>query len=259
MSRRQIAHHGPRSVGAMLTRWAGGMRHPSALAALALVVAAAAAGGVSQGGTPGAEHATLFAGPGPGSFLVLEGSSNVHPFECRTTTLTLALARDPAAPMPAGAAGLDSLIRDSGVRGLELEIPVASLHSEKKGLDKNMYRAMKTDSFPAIGFHMTRYALAPRDAAGDTLAVSAEGLLTVAGRTRPVTLAAILVRAAQGLWLEGSHGLRMTDYGIRPPTMMLGALRVADPVTVRYRLLLTPGGAAAGGHREITDPKEERQ
>jgi hypothetical protein len=32
----------------------------------------------------------------------------------------------------------------------------------------------------------------------------------------------------------------MSDYGIKPPTMMMGTIRVGDKVTVRYRLLLVP-------------------
>ena len=190
---------------------------------------------------------------------MLEGRSNLHPFECRTSTLTLLLTRDPSAPEPAGAAGLDSLVRAAGVDGAEFELPVASLHSDRKGLDRNMYRAMKADSFPTIRFHLTRYAPRARGASGDTLDLSAEGTLTVAGRTRPVALSARLVRQAHALWLEGSQDLLMTDFDIRPPTMMLGTLRVADRVIVRYRLLLTLGGAAAGARRPITDPKEELQ
>jgi hypothetical protein len=60
------------------------------------------------------------------------------------------------------------------------------------------------------------------------------------GRERPVTLEARAIRNGSGVWLEGSRGLRMTDYGIKPPTMMLGTLRVGDSITVRYRLLLVP-------------------
>jgi len=39
----------------------------------------------------------------------------------------------------------------------------------------------------------------------------------------------------------------MSEFGIKPPTMMMGTLRVGDAVTVSYRLLLVPknGEAAA--------------
>jgi hypothetical protein len=38
----------------------------------------------------------------------------------------------------------------------------------------------------------------------------------------------------------------MTEYDVKPPTMMLGALRVNDKILVRYRLLLTSGNGASG-------------
>ena len=66
-------------------------------------------------------------------------------------------------------------------------------------------------------------------------------VLTVAGRERPVTLAARACGGDQGLWLEGRETLRMTDFGIKPRTMMLGSLRVKDQIIVRYRMLLVPG------------------
>ena len=36
----------------------------------------------------------------------------------------------------------------------------------------------------------------------------------------------------------------MSQYGIRPPTMMMGTIRVGDPVTIRYQLLLINRDAA---------------
>ena len=47
---------------------------------------------------------------------------------------------------------------------------------------------------------------------------------------------------ANGVWLEGTHALLMTEYGIKPRRMMLGTLRVKDRIAVHFRLLLVPGG-----------------
>lgn len=221
---------------------------------LALALASGASAGRASSraaaDTPAAPAAIAL---GRGSSLWLEGSSNLHRFESKTTDLALAVTRDAAAPDVSDAPSLETLVRSSGVSGLDLDIPVTSLHSERKGLDKNMYKALRADENPTIHFHLAKYSLHPRAAGGDTLDVSAEGALRVAGRERPVALSAVLVRTDQGLWLEGSKTLQMTQFGVRPPTMMLGALRVDDHITVRYKLLLAPAGT--GGPRSATTPK----
>jgi len=186
---------------------------------------------------PGAPLATSL---GSGSVLWLEGKSTLHDFESKTSQSTLALTRDPAAAVPTDVAGFESLIRSSGVRSLDLEVPVLTLKSEKSGLDKNLWKTLKSDEHPAIRFHLVQYTLEPAGAAGDTLQIHARGTLDIAGVQRPDTLDARVYRAPQGIWLEGSEPLLMSDFGIKPPTMMLGTVKVADRIVVHYRLLMVP-------------------
>jgi hypothetical protein len=177
---------------------------------------------------------------GPGSALWIEGGSNVHEWESRSTQPTVKLLRDASATDPADVAALDHWLRAGGLRGLELGVPLATMHSHKgSALDKNMLKALKADQNPEITFRMTQARVG--DATGDSIQVSADGVLRVAGRERPITVAGRLVRSEAGVWLNGSHGLRMTEYDVKPPTMMLGALRVHDSLSVHFRLLLAPG------------------
>jgi hypothetical protein len=164
----------------------------------------------------------------------------VHDYESRTGQPTLKLLRDASAADPTDVAALDQWLRAGGLRGLELGVPLATMHSPKgSGLDKNMLKALKAEQNPEITFHVTQARLG--QASGDSIAVSADGVLRVAGRERPITVAGRLVRSEAGVWLNGSHGLRMSEYDVKPPTMMLGALRVHDSVSVHFHLLLAPG------------------
>ena len=187
-------------------------------------------------------HAATAAAVGPGSSLWLNGTSNVHEFEGRTKEMTFVLLGDSTAAPPADAAALEAMIRASGVRGAELTVPVRSLHSGKDGLDKNMWKALQADAHPDIRFHLARYTVTGN--AGDTLRIRGEGTLEIAGTQKPDTLEARAWRTPQGVWLEGREDLRMTTFGVKPPTMMMGTMRVHDPVTVQYRLLLVPGAEA---------------
>jgi len=183
---------------------------------------------------------------GPGSVLWLEGTSNVHDFVCRTADVEVAITRDSTAPPPSGPAGLYELIRAAGVCGVAVRVPVKSLRSEKDGLDKNLRKAMKAEEFADVRFALGQYSLTPGPAPADSIAIRSEGSLTICGRERPVTLDARARRDDKGVWLEGSETLRMSDYGIKPPTMMMGTMRVHDPITVHYRLYLIAMGEAAG-------------
>ena len=179
---------------------------------------------------------------GQGSVLSIHGTSTVHEYECTSKAVQISLTRAPDAAAPADVAGLAALIRGSKVSGVEVRVPVASLKSGKEALDKNLRKAMKADKHPDVVFVLSRYTLGP--STEDSLGIKAEGTLTVAGTARPITLEGRAVRGGTGIWLTGQYGLRMSEFGIKPPTMMLGALRVADPVTVRYRLQLIPKGEA---------------
>ena len=196
--------------------------------------------------SPGAPAAISL---GAGSSLWLEGTSNLHEFESSTSQVVVAFTRNPETQNATDAASLEAMIRGSALRGLDLNVPVTTLHSKKSGLDKNLYKALHADDYPQIRFHLARYTVTPR-ATGDTLNIHAEGMLTIAGKDQPSSLEARVYRGDRGVWLEGSEALLMSSFGIKPPTMMLGTLRVNDKITVRYRLLLAPSGPATAAASE---------
>jgi hypothetical protein len=180
---------------------------------------------------------------GPGSELWIEGTSTMHSFANHSHAVELDVALDSAAARPASVQELKSLIAAGGVRTLRLQVPVASLKSEKEGLDKNLRKTMDAEHYPDVRFALAHYAA--KAAGGDTLALHATGALTIKAETKDAALDARAWPASQGVWLDGTQVLKMTDYGITPPTMMLGAIKVGNAITVRYHLLLVPGAAAA--------------
>jgi YceI-like protein len=205
-----------------------------AVALLAHACIAAAQPAAGQAPVPAAVHV------GPGSVLWIEGGSTVHDWESRTTQPTLKLLRDVSAADAADVAALDAWLRAGNLRGLELGVPLSTMHSHKGStLDKNMLKALKADKNPEITFSLTQARVG--EPSGDSIRVSADGVLRVAGRERPITVAGRLVRSEAGVWLNGSHGLRMSEYDVKPPTMMMGTIRVRDSVSVHFNLLLAPG------------------
>jgi polyisoprenoid-binding protein YceI len=173
----------------------------------------------------------------PESKLWLTGSSNVHDYKSTASQLKVTFQIDPAklnATLPPGEA-VEKIIRDQGVTSIQAIVAVAGMKSGKSGLDKNMSKALLADKHPEIKFEMTSYEVAAASTP-EALTIQAKGKLTVAGvdRETPITLNG--KREGDTVRLEGSVPLLMTQFKIKPPTMMMGAMRTSDQVTVHLDL-----------------------
>jgi len=190
----------------------------------------------------------------PGSKLWLTGSSTVHAFESTASKLNVVFTHEPAkweATLPRGEA-IERLIREHGVTAIDLTVGVNGLHSGKDGLDKNMYKALLAEKHPEIRFALGDYQVGD-GAKPVEMAIEAKGKVTVAGVEKDVAIRATAVREGDSVRLRGDVALKMTQFGIKPPTMMMGALRTSDDVAVHFDLLIgasqpaLAGDSASGG------------
>jgi len=226
---------------------------------LAALVLCASVAAITPGFAPAAESApTTERWPvtlGGKSTLWIDGTSTLHPWSARTDSIVLVFQAASGTAKPVDAQGIEAQVRAQAVHGVAVDVPVHSLRSKDEKLDKNMWKAMRTDEFPNIHFDLSSYAPGPARGGDDTLAIQAKGTLTICGKTRPVDLAALAHAGDGGLWVVGSHELLMSDYGVKPPKMMMGTIRVGDKIQVHYRLLLVPAtaitpAASAGSDKE---------
>jgi polyisoprenoid-binding protein YceI len=82
---------------------------------------------------------------------------------------------------------------------------------------------------------MTSATVAPTQ--GNNYQIKAYGKLQIAGVTKDVMLLANAVQNSdKTINCSGTEKLKMSDYGIKPPTFMLGALKVADEVNINFNL-----------------------
>lgn len=161
--------------------------------------------------------------------VTINGTSNIHPFTASTTDVRmsrLVLA-------PADGERLQNAARPGGVEAFEIAIKAATLTSPKDGLDKNMHKALKTAEHPDITFKLTRVEAG---AAAGTL--KAVGLLKIAGVEKEVALPLKVAINASTITVIGEVSLLMTDYGIKPPTAMLGMLKTDPKITVTFETVL---------------------
>jgi polyisoprenoid-binding protein YceI len=198
------------------------------LGAQLMMAATLATGAVAQEAAPAGRGIVLKT-----ARLSLDGKSTLHAFQSATTMVEVRSALGPAL-------GSDrdwpAVLRPEAVKSFEVRIPVKSLKSDKDGLDKNMYKALKADQHPAITFQVRRYEVG---AIGDGLvSIKVAGVLSVAGVERETELTLQTRATEEGLSVTGEKELLMTDFGINPPKFMLGTLKTDNRVVIRFSLVL---------------------
>lgn len=119
------------------------------------------------------------------------------------------------------------------INTLTVTLNVQSIKSsEGSTMNGKTYKALKSDSHPTITFTLT----SPLQVSQGGTSVAAAGNLTVAGVTRKVTIhAKINSSPNSNINIEGTVPLKMTDFGIDPPTALFGALKVGNDVTIQFK------------------------
>jgi polyisoprenoid-binding protein YceI len=140
-------------------------------------------------------------------------------------------------PTALEASDLESLVRGHFIKTFHLFVPVDQLSSGDKGLDANMRKALKGDRYKQIRFQMDAYEVVGLPGRAP-LTVVLHGRLSLAGVERQIDVTAVGVRVHDGLAISGSKDLLMTDYQIKPPTMMLGAIKTKNLITVKFNATL---------------------
>jgi polyisoprenoid-binding protein YceI len=165
--------------------------------------------------------------------VTIAGTSNIHEYTASTTKVRVTRAQLGASA--AGAEFWENALKAGTVEAFEIAVAAGTLTSPKEGLDKNMYKALKASQFPDITFRLVRFDLTGKPAG----AAKAIGMLRIAGVEREVAMDITTKRTDTALMVHGRLELLMTDYGIKPPTAMLGMLKTDPKVTVTFDTVLS--------------------
>jgi hypothetical protein len=178
----------------------------------------------------------------PGASLELDGDSSLHRYSAKARRIEADVSLDDARAASASSSpDLETLIRGHFVKTFALVVPVDQLSSGEKGLDDNMRKALKGAQYKQIRFQMESYDVMSPSPGSAAFAVTLHGRLSLAGVERRIDVVATCVRVRAGLRLSGSKELLMTDYQIKPPTLMFGAIKTADLITVKFNATLQKG------------------
>ncbi len=186
---------------------------------------------------------------GAPSKLTLQGSSNVAPWRCSGTTLDGTM--EVAAPLQRINNIIDR-IEDGKIALLtastasfpqpsfQLKIPVQTLRCGNRQMERDMYRALRSDEHPAIEFRFAELIGGiNHDIDGGTYHAKIAGVLSLAGAKRTVNVDIVATRVARDRFrLRARLPLRMTDFRITPPTALFGMVKAKDDLVVQFDLYL---------------------
>lgn len=154
------------------------------------------------------------------STMTISGTTNVHNFQSKVTQISG-----------------DLVINGKKVQSLKVEVPVKAIKSNEKLMDKKTYEAFDAEKHPTITFQLIDAVV--QKATAEDIDVVLTGNLTMAGVSKKISINTTGKALKSGtLQFTGSVGLKMTDFKMKPPTAMLGMMKVGDAITLKFSIVL---------------------
>jgi polyisoprenoid-binding protein YceI len=154
----------------------------------------------------------------------------VRAFRCKANALDAQVEATGPGAVRAVIAG------EKAVRSVTLKVPAAQLDCGNGTMNSHMLKALKANEHPTIEFTLGSYETVR---AADGVQGKVTGQLTLGGVTKSITMEGGARDAGDGaLLVSGTHALKMTEFGLKPPTLMMGTMRVNENVSVGFELYL---------------------
>ena len=119
---------------------------------------------------------------------------------------------------------------------VDFYIDLETLKTGIRKRDKDMRKVLGTKEFPFaefVGTLETGFELLP----GDSKPVRVSGTFSMHGNDRPIEVEGSLVYSAVGLELEAAWTIRLEDYDIEPPRLLIMKVDQEQKISIRAILL----------------------
>lgn len=149
----------------------------------------------------------------------ISGTSTVRNWTCEVTA--------PVEVEPGGS-GPEAPGFPDGVQSATVTVPVEDIECPEEEMEEHLREAMRVEEFPEIVFQLEEYTLPGDNTARMT------GTMSILDTSNQIEIEATLEPTDQGVRVSGETSLDMTEYGVEPPTVMLGMLEVGPEVTLDF-------------------------
>jgi hypothetical protein len=129
---------------------------------------------------------------------------------------------------------LDNNRKLIAINELTFTVPSESLKSGKNAMDKNTRKALKTGTVKNIRFVLSSADI--KSVNETTYQVNATGSFSIAGTKKETSLLATAVYnpSDKSFLISGTKKLKMTDYNVTPPVIMMGAIKTGDDISISF-------------------------
>lgn len=143
----------------------------------------------------------------------VQGTSSLHDWESSVNDFTV-----------------EANLSGNQIKDIQFSAIVKSIKSGKSGMDSNTYKALKEDKYPEIKFYSDQLTIKGEKLTGT-------GRLTIAGKSQniPVNLD---IKQNSTITVNGNVNIKMSDYGITPPTAVFGTIKTGDEITIQFNFTL---------------------
>ena len=119
---------------------------------------------------------------------------------------------------------------------LSFTLPAKNLKSNHAVMDKNTYKALHADINPNISFVLTSATVT--STGQNNYQLNCSGKLTIAGTTKETDLVATgkYDPADKSFTVTGVKKMKMTDYNVKPPKVMLGTIKTGNDIAISYNV-----------------------
>jgi len=165
----------------------------------------------------------------PQSRLWIDGTSTIRSFTCKAGEVNALVEVNGANAIPSLLTG------EKGVKAVQVTVPAEKMDCGNGKMNDHMRNALKVTENPTITFSLTNYDVTKN---ADGISGTINGTLDLGGVKKPISLQATGANEGGMLHVNGVYELKMTDYGLKPPTLMFGRIKVGETVKVGFDLLL---------------------
>lgn len=185
-------------------------------------------------GTGEVAYSQLTYTPDQESRLWIEGKSNINEFECQANQYfaeaTLIDDNDPILHLQQ----IDDRVY------MQVEIMVDGFECGRSRMNQDLQKALKSSEYPEISFTFDSATILgmPEDFSQEnSFEIDVHGTLTVAGNSREIqfTTKASFVETYR-IRAIGKTTIRMSNFGVEPPTALMGLIKAEDELTVNFDL-----------------------